>query len=277
MSGVRQKAAPVDRSLTVTPELVETFLHSLQEKGRTKETVLTYRRSLTKLYGLLPEGHRLADGTLGELRDALVAAGYAPRTVNGCISAANSLLEFYGYRDLQLGEPLKCSEDVQPELTRSEYLQLLSAARRLGKERTYLLVKVFAATGVTIQELPLITVEAAEAGRLALPTLVLRIPPCLRTELLDYAERKDIVSGPVFVTKTGKHMNRNGVTMSIQALCRVAQVPEGKANPRCLRRLYQATQQSIMDNIAFLVEQAQDRLLEKEQLTIGWKQEVEAG
>ena len=37
------------------------------------------------------------------------------------------------------------------------------------------------------------------------------------------------------------------------------------------RKLYQTTQASIQENVVLLVEQAYDRLLEKEQLTIGWK------
>lgn len=50
-------------------------------------------------------------------------------------------------------------------------------------------------------------------------------------------------------------------------------MPEEKANPRCLRKLYQATQESIRANLVLLMEQSYDRLLETEQLAIGWEQE----
>ncbi|MCI8479260.1 MAG: hypothetical protein HFE97_13175 [Oscillospiraceae bacterium] len=65
-------------------------------------------------------------------------------------------------------------------------------------------------------------------------------------------------------------MSRTYVTLSIRQLCRAAQVPEEKGNPRCLKRLYQATRSGIEENIALLAEQAHDRLLEQEQLEIGW-------
>ena len=56
----------------------------------------------------------------------------------------------------------------------------------------------------------------------------------------------------------------------IRQLCPAAQVPEEKGNPRCLRKLYQATREGIERNVTLLVERAQDRLMEEEQLEIGW-------
>ena len=36
--------------------------------------------------------------------------------------------------------------------------------------------------------------------------------------------------------------------------------------------MYQATREGIERNVALLVEQAQERLLEEEQLTVGWEE-----
>ena len=65
-------------------------------------------------------------------------------------------------------------------------------------------------------------------------------------------------------------LGRTAVTDSIKQLCRDARVPEEKANPRCLKRLWQSTQDGIRTQIDLLVEQACDRLMEAEQLTVGW-------
>ena len=271
----RPRARPVE-ALALTPDLFEEFLESLAENGRTRETVTTYRRGLNRLYEYLPEEKCLRQGTLETWREELLAQGYAHQTINCCVAAANSLLEYCGRRELQLGKPLGRSAAIQPELTRNEYLRLLSTARTLGKERTYLLIKVFGSVGLTIHQLPSLTREAAEAGKLVFPTAVLHIPACLREELLDYADRKGILTGPLFVTRNGKPMNRTNVTGTVQALCRDARVAEEKGNPRCLRRLYQNTQAGIQSNIALLVEQAHDRLLETEQLVIGWREDGSA-
>ena len=110
--------------------------------------------------------------------------------------------------------PFPRGEEPQPELTRSEYLRLLSAAKALGKERTYLLVKVFATTGITVQELPRLTVEAAQAGKVVTyPNRVrqeVRISPCVGRELLEYAHSTGVASGPIFITRNGKTVNRGG-------------------------------------------------------------------
>lgn len=266
----RAKARP-DHGLTVTPELIDEFLVSLRENGRTPETVNTYQRHLNQLYAYLPSKKQLDRNTLEKWRTDLLAEGYAARTVNLSISAVNSLLEYCERRELQVVKPLEPGRDVQPELTRTEYLRLLSTARSLGKEREYLLVKTFCSTGLTLHDLPLLTVEAAKNGRIILSSsMILHLPDCLCAELLSYAKWHGILSGPLFVTKTGKQLRRTYITKLIQGLCQDARVPEEKATPRCLKKLYQTTQASIQANISLLVEQAHDRLLETEQLAIGW-------
>ena len=276
---VREKNAaampPEERvsGLEITPELIEAYLAALSERGRTAETVQTYRHNLQALYTWLPEDKRVLRGTLAQWREEMRAEEYAVRTINSRIAAANGLVEFRGLREYQVERPLKPPEAVQPELTRTEYLRLLSTARALGQERTYLLVKVFGTLGLSLQELPKLTVEAAEAGRLAkAPRQTVRLPECLREELLGYAERAHITGGPIFASREGKPLHRSLVTYSIRALCREARVAEEKGNPRCLRKLYQTTQAGIRANLTLLVEQAHDRILETEQLSIGWRE-----
>ena len=59
---------------------------------------------------------------------------------------------------------LEAAPEAQPELTRTEYLRLLQVARTLDRERAYLLVKVFALTGLRLGNLHQMTVEAATEG-----------------------------------------------------------------------------------------------------------------
>ena len=266
-------AAPYVRSdgLPLTPELLDEFLDSLRRKGRTPETLLTYRRNLNLLYDSLSGEKAIHPGTLEAWRRELLAVGYAPRTINLCISAANSLLEYCGRRELQVQEPLKPEQTVQPELSRGEYLRLLSTARALGWERIYLLVKVFGSTGLMIQELPQLTAEAVRNGEVHLSGDVLHIPKCLRQELLSYISRAGILSGPLIVTRSGTPIRRTSVTAYIQRLAHDACVPVEKCTPRCLRKLYLTTRENIRSSLDLLMEQTYDRMLETEQMTIGWK------
>ena len=267
-------AAPAE--LTVTWEEVCRYLDSLAARGRRRETIQVYRPKLEAFYHFLPEDKRVAADTLELWRAALLREGYSPGTANTHVSAANGLLAYLGRRDLQLIGQLDTEGEIQPELSRTEYLRLLATARNLGRERTYLMVKVFALTGIRVSELNRVTVRAVEEGRVLTAcdgrAQYVLIPACLRKELTVYLRRVGITAGPVFVTRSGRPMRRTQVSGEIRTLCRDARVDGDKSNPRCLRRLYQVTQERIRDSVQILAEQAHERMLEEEQLTVGWVQ-----
>lgn len=263
-----------DVGVRLTRDGIERFMTVCQNEGRVEGTLKWYRRGLNRLYDDLPEDKTIRHGTLERWREKLMKEGYAPSTINSYLSVNNAYLDFVGHREYQLANQLKLDTELQPELTRAEYLRLLQTARALGRERVYLLVKLFGTTGLTVQELEKVTVEAVQSGKLMVSPSrskqVLRIPEGLQKELLDYAKRNGYLSGAIFLTKEGTPMSRTYVSTIIRQLCTVAKVPAEKGNPRCLKRLYQNTRAGIEDNIALLVEQAHNRMLEQEQLEIGW-------
>ena len=263
--------------LTITWEEVCRYLDSLAVRGRRHETIQVYRPKLEAFYRFLPEDKRITADTLELWRAALLREGYSPGTANTHVSAVNGLLAYLGRRDLQLIGQLDTGEEIQPELSRNEYLRLLATARNLGRERTYLMVKVFALTGIRVSELNRVTVRAVEEGHVLTACdgrqQYALIPSCLRKELTDYLQRAGITAGPIFVTRNGRPMRRTQVSGEIRTLCRDARVDGDKSNPRCLRRLYQVTQERIRDSVQMLAEQAHERLLEEEQLTVGWEQD----
>ena len=260
----------------MTREQIEDYVAHRQGEDRTSESIQKYARDLDALYRFLPEEKRIYPETLSQWRGSLLGEGYAPRTVNSMVSVANSFLKWLGHRELQLTGQLNIAYD-QPELTRSEYLRLLSAARHLNKERTYLLVKVFTTVNITVLELPRLTVEAVRGDQVEFTANGVRylaaIPSWLRDELLDYARRSCIASGPIFVTRTGKPLGRTAVTAYIQSLAQTARVAPEKCNPRCLHKLYQSTMDGIEAAVRVLAEQSHEQLLEQEQLLVGWQEE----
>ena len=238
-AGRRQRDRPTGKALLLSEELIDQFLLEKARKGRASDTVNGYRRHLLQFYQDLPERKEIGSGTLADWQATLMETGYATRTVNNWVSAVNSLMEFCGRRDLQVPDLPLPVDGTQPKLTRTEYLRLLSAARTLGKERAYLLVKVFARTGLMVRHLPYLTAETVEENRLMISFDGRRqgvyIPASLREELRDYIHRERISSGPVFVTRTGRQYNRAAVNAMIQGLARDARVPPEKCNPRCLQ------------------------------------------
>lgn len=260
----------------VAQEQIQGFLEEMRARGCVENSIQKYRRDLKIFYQFLPEGKEITADTMTDWRAYLLEKGYAPRTVNAFLSETNGFLAWLGLREYQLVGQLDIEDDEQPELTRTEYLRLLSTARALGRERTYFLVKVFASIGINVQELPRLTVEAVKENKLSVKSngvrRIIHIPAPLREELTDYIRRMGITSGPIFVTRSGKRLNRTSVTGEIQRLARDARVPPEKCNPRCLRKLYQSTMAGIEASVRLLAEQAHERLLEQEQLTVGWEQ-----
>lgn len=180
-----------------------------------------------------------------------------------------------GRRDLQLTGRLETGGNTErPELTRSEYLRLLVTARANGWERAFFLVKLFGITALPVRTIPCVTVEAVAAGEIIEAsggsTQRFRVPPTLRAELLQYARRQGVTSGPLFTTRNGAPVTRSGLSACIQSLAKEADIAPEKCNPRCLRKLCQKTLAGIEANVTLLIQRTYDCLLETEQMTVGW-------
>lgn len=263
-----------DPGLKMTKADIDRFLDEWETKGCLADTLEHYRSILERFYHMLPGDKRIRRDTLASWQEELRESGYAPATINKIFSVCNTWLDFMGCREYQ--QDLLGPEDrLQPELTRSEYHRLLQTAKVLGKERTYMLVKILGSCNIRIQELPKVTVEALTEGKLTTAAnglkQTIRLPECLRKELLAYAERQGIGSGPIFISRNETPMLRTRVAAMIKQLGVEAQISEGKANARALRRLWMSTRANIESNLELLVEQAMERQLEQEQLTVGWE------
>lgn len=258
----------------LTPGQIEAFLDSLGKRGRSPGTLEKYRGDMYLFYQDLPDEKRLSRESLRRWQETMLSQGYAPRTVNARISAVNSLLAFLDRRDLQLVERLPAQEVDNPPLTRDEYCQLLSTARTLGRERIYLLVKLLGSTGLSVQDLDKVTVEALvdRGQRFLSQSQAAPVPQELAKQLLDYARRTGVTRGPVFVTRLGTPLRRGNVADAIKRLCRDAQVPLEKGTCRNLKRLCRDTLAAFRDDVDVLVEQAYDRLLLEEELYIQWRE-----
>lgn len=260
---------PVER------EEIERFLTGYETLDRAEGTYQFYRRKLQKFYEDLPEDKTIRHGTLESWREKLLAEGYAPSTVNAFLSAANAFLDYIGHREYQLAGQLREERPPQPELSRAEYFHLLRTAKALRKERVYLLMKVFATVGILVQDLQELTVEAVREGKVICgknrKQQILTVPKCLQKELPSFAERNDIRTGPVFLTRDGRPMHRTYISGAMKPVCEAVHLTDGRENPKGLRKLYLSNRAMIERNIALLVEQALERQLEQEQLSVGWE------
>ena len=220
------------------------FRRSLQARERSRATVEKYLREAEAFLQALDPGRAVTKEQVLAWKESL-AQRYAVSTVNGKLAALNSLFAFLGWQDCQtapLRRQRELFRDQRRELTRGEYLRLVEAALALGKERLALLLETICATGIRVSELPFITVEAVAQGEATVKckgkTRTIFIPAVLCKKLRRYTQRKGIQTGPVFVTRTGKALNRSNVWREMKALCARANVPPSKVFPHSLRHLF---------------------------------------
>ena len=128
------------------------------------------------------------------------------------------------------------------------------------------------------QELPEVTTEAIRERKIICgqnkQKRIVTVPARLRKELLDYAQKNGILSGPIFQTRDGRPMHRTYVTTTIRKLCEDARIPESKGNPKSSQKLYLSTQSRIKSNVSLLVDQAMEHIMEQEQFSVGWEENL---
>ena len=256
-------------SVTLTENVLAAYLSLLRAQGRKDESLRSCENVLRQFLAFLPEG-RLTRESLPAWREHLLSEGYAVRTVNSKVSTVNALLEAMECRDFQVSKQLPTQEFNAPELTRQEYLRMLQTAKVLEDRRGYVLAKLFATTGLSVSDLPLVTVEAAEAGRLVKGREIIQFPEGLQTDLLAYAKQNGRLTGTIFTQKNGSPLMRTQVSVYIQRLGQDARIPVEKANVRALRQLHKTAVAAIEANFDLLVQQAYERQLEVEEVSAGW-------
>lgn len=256
-------------SVTLTEDVITAYLSILSAEGRTGSSLHLCETVLRQFLASLPDGVITKD-SLSAWREQLLTEGFAIRTVNCRVSTVSALLEAMDCREFQVDRQLRPPQFEAPELTRQEYLRMLQTARTLDDRRGYVLVKLFATTGLSVSNLPLVTVEAAQAGRLVKGREIVRFSEGLQTDLLAYAKQNGRLTGAIFTQKSGAPLMRTQVGVYIQKLGQDARIPAEKANIRALRQLYKAAVTAIEANFDLLVQQAYERQLEREDAAVGW-------
>lgn len=85
-------------------------------------------------------------------------------------------------------------------------------------------------------------------------TRTILIPGKLRNILLNYAKRKGITAGIIFVTRPGKPLNRSNIWAAMKKLCEVAGVKASKVFPHNLRKFFARTFYGVEKDIAKLAD-----------------------
>jgi len=248
-----------DTKRMITAKLIEQYAVYLQEQEKSPATIEKYIRDLTALCEYL-SGAGVTKTDLLLWKENLMER-YAASSVNTILAAVNGLLDFCGWGDLKV-KPLKiqrnlfCREDQ--ELTKAEYLRLVHAAHDAGNERLALILQTICATGIRVSELQYITIESVQTGRAVVhckgKTRAVFLPGKLKQALRCYIRKQKRTTGSVFVTRTGKTIDRSNIWRDMKNLCESAGVTPGKVFPHNLRHLFARTYYSLEKDLSRLAD-----------------------
>lgn len=226
--------------------LIEKFTTNLREQEKSSSTIERYKHNLIMLYNFL-NNEPITKNKLIEWKEYLVKI-YAATSVNAMLASVNTFLSFVGWLEFKV-KPLKIQKNLfckeEKELTKDEYLNLIKAAEKLENRRLSLVIQSICSTGIRVSELAFITVEAVKKGRAVVncksKTRTIFLPEKLRRSLIQYISDQKRTSGPVFVTKTGKPLNRSNIWRDMKNLCESANINPEKVFPHNLRHLFART------------------------------------
>lgn len=243
----------------ITKELLKQFEQDLHENERSEATIAKYRHDI-QCFMTFANGASV-DKSLTIAYKGQLCEKYALSSANSMIAALNSFLKFSGWEDscirqFKVQRKVFCSEER--ELTRADYIRLVNTSKKKGNERLCLLLQTICGTGIRVSELQFITVEAVRRGEAIVScknkSRTVFLVRDLQKKLLKYIRQNHIQSGLVFVTKTGKPMNRCNIWKEMKALCVEAGVSPDKVFPHNLRHLFARTFYGIEKDIAKLAD-----------------------
>ena len=243
----------------ITNSLIGDFENHLRTNEKSDNTIEKYLRDVRALTKFV-DAREISKAVVMEFKATLVE-NYKNTSANSIIAAVNTFLRYVGWVDccikqFKVQKKAFCSEEK--ELTKAEYIRLVNTAKAEGNERLNLILQTICGTGIRVSELQFITVEAVRKGEAIVSckskTRTVFIVRALQKKLLNYIKAKGIITGCIFITKSGKPMSRCNIWREMKALCEQAGVSPDKVFPHNLRHLFARTFYGIEKDIAKLAD-----------------------
>jgi site-specific recombinase XerD len=246
------------KQFIITDRTINVYINHLKAEEKSAATIEKYTRAVRAFASWL-SGDALTKESAVSYK-AHIMEHRAAAGVNAEIAALNGFFAFHNIR-VKL-KPLKIQQQTyripEKELTREEYERLLRAARSSGNTRLNLAMQAICSTGIRVSELRHITVEAAQKGKAEVmnkgKTRLVFLPGKLKTALLAYARERGITSGCIFITATGKPLNRSNIWADMKKLCEAANVEPSKVFPHNLRKVFARAFYAVEKDLARLAD-----------------------
>lgn len=248
----------LDRILTKSDILL--FKQNMISEEKSNATIEKYIRDIKSFYDFT-DYNAVTKEVVINYKKKLVDKGYSVRSVNSMLASINSLFSFLGWFECRV-KSLKIQQEIfrpeEKELSKAEYIKLVKTAQKKHNERLCLILQTICGTGIRVSELQYITVEAVQKGSTKVSCKAknrsIFIVKELRKKLLKYAKSKGITSGKIFITRTGKAIDRVTIWREMKKLCQEAEVNPSKVFPHNLRHLFARAFYALEKDVAKLAD-----------------------
>ncbi|MBR5518485.1 MAG: tyrosine-type recombinase/integrase [Clostridia bacterium] len=243
----------------ITKELITSFKNHLIEEEKSENTIEKYIHDVTMFKKWLCNFEVTKTAVLNYKK--MLCEKYAPASVNAALSSLNSFFTYNNWYNLKV-KTLKIQRRIfvskDKELSKSEYQRLLTAAQKNKNTRLYYLMQTICSCGIRVSELKSITYNSVLNGKTTInckgKTRIIILPKQLCKMLIAYAKSQNITQGPIFVTKTGKPMDRSNIWKMLKNICKIAGVEKDKVFPHNFRHLFARTYYSMQKDIVRLAD-----------------------
>jgi len=232
------------------------FKEYLRKEEKSPVTIEKYIRDVSIFINFAGEQKITKELTVA-YKENLLDLGYAIKSINSMLASLNCLLRFIGCTEARvksLKQQKQIYTPVEKELTKEEYMRLLDASKE--QEQLNLVIQTICGTGIRISELKYFTVEAVKTAEVNVlckgKSRPILVPKKLCKLLLKYATDRGIKEGSIFVTRSGKNLDRSNIWTQMKKLCEKAKVNPKKVFPHNLRKLFARTFYGIEKDIAKL-------------------------
>lgn len=240
---VRGSLACTAQPVGYTMEPVSSFHLYLIARDMAPNTIAKYLRDV-KMFLYFNQGRALDHDGVVIYREYLEEF-YEPSSANSMLAALNRFLTFLGRTDCcvhVLRVQREIFRDASRDLTMDEYWCLVKQAEADGNQRLAHVLQTLAGSGIRVSELPSITVESLDQKTVSISSKgkirQILLPSSLTDKLRRYCQMMGLTAGSIFVTRTGRPLDRRNIWKEMKALCDRAGVPESKAYPHNLRHLF---------------------------------------
>lgn len=243
----------------ITKKLIDKFRLYLIAEEKSVATLDKYIRDITMFMDWLC-GKAVEKNVVLEYKQMLIE-NYAPASVNSILSSLNNFFVFYEWFEMKV-KSLKIQKQIfaskDKELSKAEYERLLTAAQKKKNQRLYYLMQTICSTGIRISELRFITVQAVMKGQATInckgKMRIVFLPKQLCKMLKNYISANKIQNGSVFVSKSGKPLDRSNIWKDMKKLCESAGVSKEKVFPHSFRHLFARTYYNLQKDVVRLAD-----------------------